>query len=138
MCKVLQNAGVRTRIWVGEFSQYRGNMYVVPILAKEYGLLIDWNKTEYGPDSDTPVSRPKGMHHATKAYVLKHPDKPYTEWVCVGDVDLHKKLGIGTILEPLNEFIKKDFQFTSPILAMTEEEENEQLEALSAIEFEEE
>lgn len=44
MCKVLQSAGVRTRIWVGEFSEYRGNMYIVPILAKEYGEPLDFNK----------------------------------------------------------------------------------------------
>lgn len=44
MCKVLQNAGVRTRIWVGEFSEYYGNMYIVPILAKEYGEPLDFNK----------------------------------------------------------------------------------------------
>lgn len=44
MCKVLQSAGVRTRIWVGEFSEYRNNMYIVPILAKEYGEPLDFNK----------------------------------------------------------------------------------------------
>jgi len=44
MCKVLQSAGVRTRIWVGEFSEYSGNMYITPILAKEYGEPLDFNK----------------------------------------------------------------------------------------------
>ena len=44
MCKVLQSAGVRTRIWVGEFSQYNSNMYIAPILAKEYGEPLDFNK----------------------------------------------------------------------------------------------
>ena len=65
-----------------------------------------------------------------------HPDKPSSEWVCVGDAGLHKKSGIGSILEPLNEYIKKDFQFTSPLLAMTDEEEAEKLEALGEVEFE--
>jgi hypothetical protein len=44
MCKVLQSAGVRTRIWIGEFSQYQSNMYIAPILAKEYGEPLDFNK----------------------------------------------------------------------------------------------
>ena len=44
MCKVLQSAGVRTRVWVGEFSQWRSNMYIAPILVKEYGEPLDFNK----------------------------------------------------------------------------------------------
>jgi hypothetical protein len=44
MCKVLQSAGVRTRVWVGEFSQWRNNMYIAPILVKEYGEPLDFNK----------------------------------------------------------------------------------------------
>ena len=120
-----------------DFNTGLNKYYGLHLLAQQYGLLIDWVKSDHGPDSDTPIPRPKGLHHANKAYVLMDPSKPYTEWVCVGDAGLHKKSGIGTILDPLNEFIKKDFQFTSPLLAMTEEEENDKLEALAAIEFDE-
>lgn len=44
MCKVLQSAGVRTRVWIGEFSQWQSNMYIAPILVKEYGEPLDFNK----------------------------------------------------------------------------------------------
>ena len=44
MCKVLQSAGVRTRVWIGEFSEWQSNMYIAPILVKEYGEPLDFNK----------------------------------------------------------------------------------------------
>ena len=43
MSKILQSAGVRTRIWAGEFSIYNQNLYIAPILVKEYGDPLDLN-----------------------------------------------------------------------------------------------
>lgn len=41
VAKVLQTAGVRTRIWSGEFVKNNSNLFVAPTLVKEYGDPLD-------------------------------------------------------------------------------------------------
>jgi len=45
IAKLLESAGVKTRIWSGEFSIYSGNTYIQTSLIKEYGTPLDLNKT---------------------------------------------------------------------------------------------
>lgn len=41
VAKVLQTAGVRTRIWSGEFFENSDNLFIAPTLVKEYGDPLD-------------------------------------------------------------------------------------------------
>jgi len=45
IAKLLETAGVKTRIWSGEFSSFNDNVYVQTSLIKEYGTPLDLNKT---------------------------------------------------------------------------------------------
>ena len=45
IAKLLETAGVNTRIWSGEFSSFNGNAYIQTALIKEYGTPLDLNQT---------------------------------------------------------------------------------------------
>jgi RecA/RadA recombinase len=94
------------------------------LIAIEAGLMIPWEKSSHGPDSDTPIDRPPGLHHSSKVWILKESDDPAT-WSTIAEKDsktLHSKAGIGRIMPAINAWVNENYKYSKPILAMNEDE----------------
>lgn len=110
-------ARVRKSRWVREgkevcfyldFDRGLNKWYGVHLLAQEAGLLLEYEEKKH-TKMGVVVSQELLDSKYTKLYVLKHPDKPASEWVVCDEKDLHKSTTIGTIFEPTNEWLKTNF-----------------------------
>lgn len=74
-------------------------------IAKAAGLLDAYTASKY-PD----VTPPAGRIGNAGAWVIKDPRKPRSEWITCLNKDLHKKETIGTILDPINDYVHETFK----------------------------
>ena len=74
-------------------------------IAKAAGLLDSYNATKYKD-----VQPPAGRVGNAGAWVIKDPRKPRTEWITCLNKDLHKAETIGTILDPINDYVHETFR----------------------------
>lgn len=106
--------------------------YGLHILAEKAGLLEEFNKSH----EDLGVVKPVGLGQGTK-YVLKDPNVDPSKWVICNNKTLHTKEGIGTILNPINEWVKLNFKMVNndAMYLLDDDKKNEEL--LSDIEGDE-
>lgn len=74
-------------------------------IAKAAGLLEAYTANKF-PD----VPPPAGRIGNAGAWVIKDPRKPRSEWITCLNKDLHKAETIGTILDPINEYVHETFK----------------------------
>lgn len=91
-----------------DFEKGLNPWYGVHALAEEAGLLKEYN-SEF---ASMGVKKPGGANGNAKIWVCIHPDKDATEWVTCLQKDLHKKSTIGSIFEPVNEWVKVNFKLS--------------------------
>jgi RecA/RadA recombinase len=75
------------------------------------------------------IVKPVGLGKGTK-YVLKNPALDPTKWVICNDKTLHSKDGIGSILEPLNEWVKANFKLKNPVALSLDEEQEVEMDGI--------
>jgi RecA/RadA recombinase len=94
-------------------------------IAIRAGIMVPWEKSTHGPDSDSPIARPDGLHHAKKVWILKGDSDDTSTWFTVAEEDgktLHSKNGIGRILDTIDAWTRANWKYTSPILNFNEDE----------------
>ena len=74
-------------------------------IAKAAGLLEAYTASKF-PD----VPPPAGRIGNAGAWVIKDPRKPRSEWIACLNKDLHKAETIGTILDPINDYVHETFK----------------------------
>ena len=74
-------------------------------IAKDAGLLEAYTANKF-PD----VPPPAGRVGNAGAWVIKDPRKPRSEWITCLNKDLHKAETIGTILDPINDYVHETFK----------------------------
>ena len=63
-----------------------------------------------------PYRNADGSVCRSKCYVIKDANKPRDQWIVCPETHLRRKDTIGTILDPINEWVKENFRFSSPSL----------------------
>lgn len=86
--------------------------YGLHTFALEAGLLEEYKKTEF-PDIEPP--KLNGRTYTGKSWVIKDPNKDPSQWLAVPQKCIHSKSAIGTILDPINEYVKSHYKLNSPI-----------------------
>jgi len=74
-------------------------------IAKEADLIEAYAANKF-PD----VPPPAGRVGNAGAWVIKDPRKPRSEWITCLNKDLHKAETIGTILDPINDYVHEKFK----------------------------
>lgn len=93
--------------------------YGLHLLAEKAGLLEELDEKKHTAlGVVVPIS---GLGRKSK-WVIKNPYKDASTWVVCGEVDLHKESTIGTILNPINEWVNSNFKLPKPIDFSLEEE----------------
>ena len=90
-----------------DFKKGFNPWYGVHLLAQEAGYLEPWSASH----ASMGCIKPKVGN--AKCWVCKHPDKEPSEWVVCRENELHKESAIGSIFEPVNEWVKKNYRFTT-------------------------
>ena len=108
-----------------DFVKGLNKWYGVHLLATDAGLLEEWaakhDKAGIAyPEIPARIKEPK-------VFVIKDPTKPMKEWIACLEKDLHKESTIGTIFEPINEWVKANFKL-SKATEQTGEEAPEQVD----------
>lgn len=102
--------------WKTGLSRYYG----LHEIAKEAGLLDAYTASKY-PN----VVPPKGRIGNAGAWVIKDPRKPESEWIACLNKDLHKAETIGTILDPINDYVHETYKNKSLANKLGENEVDE-------------
>lgn len=120
-------AKIRKSRWVREgkevsfyldFNTGLNKWYGVHLLAQEAGLLEEFDEKKHTKKGV--VVDPALLEKNDKLYVLRHPDKPANQWVVCEESKLHMSTTIGSIFEPVNEWVKANFKLSKN--AVSEEE----------------
>jgi len=74
-------------------------------IAKSADLIEAYTATKF-PE----VTPPAGRIGNSGAWVIKDPRKPRSEWIACLNKDLHKAETIGTILDPINDYVHENFK----------------------------
>lgn len=121
-------AKIRKSRWVREgkevsfyldFDKGLNKWYGVHLLALEAGLLEEYEEKKH---SKKGVVVTEELAKSDKLWVLRHPDKPASEWVVCDERDLHKSTTIGSIFEPVNEWVKANFKLSKNAVSDENEE----------------
>lgn len=112
-------AKIRKSRWVREgkevsfyldFDKGLNKWYGVHLLALDAGLLEEYDEKKHTKKGV--VVDPALATKSDKLWVMRHPDKPASEWVVCDERDLHKSTTIGSIFEPVNEWVKANFKLS--------------------------
>lgn len=86
--------------------------YGLHTFAVDAGLLVEYKKTEF-PDIEPP--KMNGRTYTGKSWVIKDPTKDPSQWLAVPQKLIHSKNAIGTILDPINEYVKSHYKLNHPV-----------------------
>lgn len=115
--KIVKSRYVRDKLEVPIYLDYRYGLdryYGLQRYAEAAGLIAVYSKKEF-PDV-APYRNADGSVCRSKCYVIKDPNKPRDQWIVCPETHLRRKDTIGTILDPINEWVKENFRFSSPSL----------------------
>ena len=79
-------------------------------------IYVDYNRLQ------KPIDKATGKTTRKDCWVIKDPNKDPSEWRVFTEMGMYCKAGLGSILEPLNEYIKAEFKFRPPKLRRDDEE----------------
>lgn len=125
--KIVKSRYVRDKLEVPIYLDYRYGLdryYGLQRFAESAGLLSEYKKKDF-PDL-TPPKDANGQVTRKKCYVIKDPNKDPKAWLVVPEQQLRRKDTIGTILEPINAWVKENFKYSSPSLWTGEYTANEE------------
>ena len=91
------------------FATGLNKWYGVHLLAQEAGLLEEWEDKHKKMGVPEAVWNKPGKKAKGKIWVCKNPSIDPSKWTAVYETDLHKSTGIGSIFEPVNEWVKTNF-----------------------------
>jgi len=113
-------AKLKAPIYV-DYNRGIDRYYGLQQIAEHAGLIEKWNKDDYGHLAK-PIDKTTGKTTRKDCWVVKDPNKDPSEWRVFTEMGLYCKAGLGSILEPLNEYIKAEFKFRPPKLRRDDEE----------------
>lgn len=86
--------------------------YGLHLLAEQAELLEELDEKKH---TSLGVVIPESGLGRKRKFVLKHPGKDPSTWVVCGEADLHKESTIGSIFEPINDWVKTNFKLPKPV-----------------------
>lgn len=114
-----------------DFERGLNKWYGIHLLALDAGLLEEYEEKKH---TKAGVIMPEDVAKSKSTiYVLKNPNKPASEWVVCDEKNLHKSTTIGSIFEPVNEWVKENFKL-SKTTNVDDFEENEDVTLDDAVE----
>jgi len=91
-------------------------------LAENAGLLEEYSSSKFPKLVDKVPLESDGKKTRKKCFVIKDPNKNPEDWIVCTQKQLRRKSTIGTILEPINEYVKKEYKFRPPSLRSDEDD----------------
>ncbi len=116
----LVKAKLKAPIYV-DYNHGIDRYYGLQRIAKNAGLVEEWSKEKYG-NLEKPIDEDTGKKTLKTCYVIKDPYKEPDQWIVCTMKGLMKKTGLGTILEPLNEYVKSEYKFRPPKIRRDDED----------------
>lgn len=89
-------------------------------IAANAGLIEVAKRSDY-PNREWPKDA-NGAATRKTCYVIKDPNKNPEDWIICKEADLRKKSTIGTILEPINQYVKETYKYRPPCLRDDDED----------------
>lgn len=89
-------------------------------IALEAGLVEEYSSSKFPQLEDSVPLEANGKKTQKKCYVIKDPKLDPKDWQVVLGGKIDRRDHIGTILEELNEYVKKEFKFRPPSLGSDE------------------
>jgi RecA/RadA recombinase len=117
IAKIIKSRYVRDKLEVPIYLDYKHGLdryYGLQRFAEAAGLLVEYKKKDF-PDLE-PARDANGQVVRKKCYVLKDPNRDPKTWLVVPETKLRREDTIGTILEPINQWVKENFKYTAPTL----------------------
>lgn len=114
---VLKSRHVKDKLQVPIYLDYKYGLdryYGLHEFALHAGLIEEFTRTKF-PQLSPPLEA-DGKVTRKKCYVIKDPNKNPDEWIVCKESQLRRKDTIGTILEPINQWVKDNFVYAAPTL----------------------
>ncbi|MCQ2123300.1 MAG: hypothetical protein MJZ25_03865 [Fibrobacter sp.] len=125
----LVKQGLRAPIYL-DYKYGLDRYYGLHQIAMDAGLIEEFKASKY-PDLTVPLEK-DGTKTRKKCYVIKDPNKDPSQWLVCKLSQLRGKNTIGTILEPINEYVKATYKYRPPCLRVDEEIEFDEDELAAA------
>jgi RecA/RadA recombinase len=112
--------GIEAQIYL-DFEKGLNRWYGLHLFAEQGNIIEKWSKDKFDK---------KGVVGPEKAgnfnwWVLKNPAIDPSKWIVCKENELHSKSTIGTIFDPINEWVKQTFKLTRPVDFSYDKEEEE-------------
>ena len=101
--------GFGTRLYLS-YKNGLSRYYGLHVWAQEAGLIVPYTKKEDWPGLELPKDEKTGKTFLGKKWVICDPNKPRDQWIVAPEPKLHSKQYIGTILDPINEYVKAKYK----------------------------
>ena len=99
--------GFGTRLYLS-YKNGLSRYYGLHVWAQEAGLIVPYTKKADWPDLELP--KVNGQTYMGSKWVICDPNKPRNQWLVAPEPKLHSAQYIGTILDPINEYIKAKYK----------------------------
>lgn len=122
---VIKSRMVKDKLSAPIYLDYRRGLnryYGLHDWAEAAGLIEEFSASKF-PGLSVPLEK-NGQKTRKKCYVIKDPMKNPEDWIVCKATLVDTKANIGTILEPLNEYIKSEFKYRPPKLVLDENDED--------------
>lgn len=100
--------GFGTRLYLS-YKNGLSRYYGLHVWAEEAGLIVPYTKQADWPGLELPKDE-SGKTFMGKKWVICDPRKPRTEWIVAPEPKLHSAKYIGTILDPINDYVKAKYK----------------------------
>lgn len=104
----LVHEGLSTRLYLS-YKNGLSRYYGLHVWAQEAGLIVPYTKQADWPGLELPKN-PDGSTFLGKKWVICDPRKPRTEWLVAPENKIHSAKYIGTILDPINDYVKAKYK----------------------------
>lgn len=99
--------GFGTRLYLS-YKNGLSRYYGLHVWAQEAGLITQYTKKDDWPGLELP--KVNGKTYMGNKWVICDPNKPRNQWLVAPEPKLHTAQYIGTILDPINEYIKAKYK----------------------------
>lgn len=100
--------GFGTRLYLS-YKNGLSRYYGLHVWAQEAGLIVPYTKKEDWPGLELPKGE-DGKTYLGKKWVICDPNKPRDQWLVAPEPKLHCAKYIGSILDPINEYVKARYK----------------------------
>lgn len=99
--------GFGTRLYLS-YKNGLSRYYGLHVWAQEAGLIVPYTKKDDWPGLELP--KVDGRTFMGNKWVICDPNKPRDQWLVAPEPKLHTARYIGTILDPINEYVKAKYK----------------------------